>query len=464
MRKSWKVRVAGFLCILMAGSISAYGDVDISPHPAAVVAAREDYSNIAVSQVTDYVNIREQANTSSRIVGKIYNNCAAVIQETVEGEGGTWYRIQSGTVTGYIKAQYFITGEEAEKLAQSIRREFITVNAENLRLREQPNVNSAILTVLSQGARYVALGKEGGFYKVEVDADLIGYVSEEYCKTQVEFDQAVSLEEERQKAAEEAQRKRDAANAIAALQIARQTEGFNTGAGSTEVLIAANPESSNNSSQVSAPVLASVPGNSGAGSPPPGTGNGGASAPGVGNGGPSAPGTGNGGASAPGAGNRGPSAPGTGNGGPSTPGSGNGASVYGPGGTGVSVPGSSAVVSATRTAIVAYAKQFLGNPYVFGGSSLTDGTDCSGFTQAVFANFGITTGRSSRDQAVNGREIAIDAAQPGDLLFYASGNYINHVALYIGGGQVIHAANSTTGIVISPYNYRTPCKAVTFLE
>lgn len=444
MRKSWKVRVAGFLCILMAGSISAYGDVDISPHPAAVVAAREDYSNIAVSQVTDYVNIREQANTSSRIVGKIYNNCAAVIQETVEGEGGTWYRIQSGTVTGYIKAQYFITGEEAEKLAQSIRREFITVNAENLRLREQPNVNSAILTVLSQGARYVALGKEGGFYKVEVDADLIGYVSEEYCKTQVEFDQAVSLEEERQKAAEEAQRKRDAANAIAALQITRQTEGFNTGAGATEVLIAANPESSNNSPQVSAPVPASVPGNSGAGSPPPGAGNGGASAPGAGNGGPSAPGTGNGG--------------------PSTPGSGNGASVYGPGGTGVSVPGSSAVVSATRTAIVAYAKQFLGNPYVFGGSSLTDGTDCSGFTQAVFANFGITTGRSSRDQAVNGREIAIDAAQPGDLLFYASGNYINHVALYIGGGQVIHAANSTTGIVISPYNYRTPCKAVTFLE
>lgn len=127
-------------------------------------------------------------------------------------------------------------------------------------------------------------------------------------------------------------------------------------------------------------------------------------------------------------------------------------------------PGSSAVASAARTAIVAYAKQFLGNPYVYGGSSLTNGTDCSGFTQGVFANFGITTGRSSRDQAANGREIAIEAAQPGDLLFYASGSYINHVALYIGGGQVIHASNSTTGIIISPYNYRTPCKAVTFLD
>ena len=114
--------------------------------------------------------------------------------------------------------------------------------------------------------------------------------------------------------------------------------------------------------------------------------------------------------------------------------------------------------------MVAYAKQFLGNPYVYGGTSLTNGADCSGFTQAVFANFGITTGRSSRDQASKGREIAIDSVQPGDLLFYASGNTINHVALYIGGGQVIHASNATTGIVISPYNYRTPCKAVTFLD
>ena len=208
----------------LTGGITAYGDVSRSLHPVTIVTAQEDYSHIAVSQVTDYVNIREQASTSSRIVGKIYNNCAAVIQETVEGEGGTWYRIQSGTVTGYIKAQYFITGEAAEKLAQSIGREFVTVNTESLRLREQPDLSSNVLTLLSQGARYVVLGEEGNFYKVEVDADLVGYVSAEYCKTQVEFDQAVSLEEERQKLAEEAQRKQDAVNAIAALQLARQAE------------------------------------------------------------------------------------------------------------------------------------------------------------------------------------------------------------------------------------------------
>ena len=113
---------------------------------------------------------------------------------------------------------------------------------------------------------------------------------------------------------------------------------------------------------------------------------------------------------------------------------------------------------------MAYAKQFLGNPYLYGGTSLTEGADCSGFTQGVFAHFGITTGRSSRDQAEKGREIAISDVQPGDLLFYASGGTINHVALYIGGNEVIHASNPTTGITISPYNYRTPCKAVTFLD
>jgi cell wall-associated NlpC family hydrolase len=377
--------------------MSVHGEVGKSLHPVTVVTARESYSHIAVSQVTDYVNIREQANTSSRIVGKIYNNCAAVIEETVEGEGGSWYRIHSGTVSGYIKAQYFITGEEAEKLAQSIGREFATVNTGNLRLREQPDLNSNVLTILSQGARYVVLGEEGIFYKVEVDADLVGYVAQEYCQTEVEFDEAVSLEEERQRLAEENQRKQEAKNAIAAWEQVRQTEAMNSGSSASEMLIAANPVQSDNSHQASAPLPAAEPGAGGAVAGMPG-------------------------------------------------------------------PGAAAVVSATRTAIVAYARQFLGNPYVYGGTSLTNGADCSGFTQGVFANFGITTGRSSRDQAERGREIAIDAAQPGDLLFYASGNTINHVALYIGGGQVIHASNSTTGIIISPYNYRTPCKAVSFLD
>jgi cell wall-associated NlpC family hydrolase len=101
---------------------------------------------------------------------------------------------------------------------------------------------------------------------------------------------------------------------------------------------------------------------------------------------------------------------------------------------------------------------------VYGGTSLTNGADCSGFTMRIFEHFGIDTGRSSRDQAAKAKTISINDIQPGDLLFYASGDYINHVALYIGGGQIIHASNSKTGIIISTAYYRTPYKAATFLN
>ena len=146
-----------------------------------------------------------------------------------------------------------------------------------------------------------------------------------------------------------------------------------------------------------------------------------------------------------------------------------GGTMKGPGGgdgTGRSRSSGSqaAVANATRSAIVAYAKQFIGNPYVYGGTSLTNGADCSGFTMSIFAHFGISTGRSSRDQAAKGREIPVSDIQPGDLLFYASGSTINHVALYIGDGQIIHASTAKTGIKYAEYNYRTPCKAVTFLD
>lgn len=113
---------------------------------------------------------------------------------------------------------------------------------------------------------------------------------------------------------------------------------------------------------------------------------------------------------------------------------------------------------------MAYAKQFLGYPYVYGGDNLISGTDCSGFVMRIFEHFGINTGRNSREQAGNGRQIAIEAVQPGDLLFYASGDTINHVAIYIGGGQVIHSASERTGIIISPADYRTACRAVSFLD
>ena len=115
-------------------------------------------------------------------------------------------------------------------------------------------------------------------------------------------------------------------------------------------------------------------------------------------------------------------------------------------------------VSDIRVDLCQYAKQFLGNPYVWGGTSLTKGADCSGFVKSVFANFGVSLPRTSREQANTGSKISASDLQPGDLVFYAKGGRINHVAIYIGGGQVIHASSPKTGIKISSYNYRTPYK------
>ena len=344
------------------------------------------YDNIAISRVTNYVNVRAQASTGSEVVGKIYNNCAATILDTVDGEGGKWYHIQSGSVTGYIKAQYFVTGEEASKIAREVGTTYAKVtNTSTLRLRETPSLEGKTLDLLSADAEYEVIGEEGDFAKISVDNDLVGYVYKDYITTQVDFKQAVSVAEEQQQKAEEEKLKQEANAAIENLeQVKKKAEEESRAAETTAAAKEATTAS------------------------------------GVGPGG-------------------------------------------GPGTGGTSSSGNE-VTNATRSAVVAYAKQFLGNPYVYGGTSLTNGADCSGFTMSVFAHFGISTGRSSRDQAAKGKEVAVSAVQPGDLLFYASGNYINHVALYIGNGQVIHASTAKSGIKISPSNYRTPCKAVSFLN
>lgn len=388
------------------------------------------YDDIAISKISGHVNIRSGANTSSEVLGKIYNDSAARILDTVEGEEGTWYEIQSGSVKGYIKAEYFVTGKEAEEKAKAVGTEYGTVvGTPTLRLRQSPDLTSKTLTLLSEGASYVVLEEEGDFLKVAVDSDLEGYVYKEYMKTEVEMPQAVSNEEEAAKKAEEERLKKEAEEAMKELEEAKEaqkakattaaetvretqkettqkattqqeTTKKETTAAQTVGIIDANPEKGEDQT-VAAPTTQketqketekSTQENKGPGSD----------------------------------------------------------------------SGSSDVDSATRNAVIAYAKQFLGNPYKYGGTSLTNGADCSGFVMSVFSHFGISTGRSSRDQAGKGREIPVDSVQPGDLLFYASGGYINHVGIYIGGGQIIHASNPSTGICLAPSNYRTPCKAVTF--
>lgn len=121
-------------------------------------------------------------------------------------------------------------------------------------------------------------------------------------------------------------------------------------------------------------------------------------------------------------------------------------------------------VSDVRVDLVEYAKQFVGNPYVWGGTSLTKGADCSGFVLSIFKKYGITLSHHAATQATEGTKISSSDLLPGDLVFYGnSSGSINHVAIYIGGGQVIHASSPKTGIRISNVNYRTPVKYVRVL-
>lgn len=423
-------------------------------------AASSSYDNIAVSKVSGSVNIRTEANTTSSVTGKIYNDCAATILDTVEGEGGKWYKIQSGSVTGYIKSEYFVTGQKAETKAKEVGKTYGTVvDTTSLRLRESPDLTSKTLTLLSEGAQYSVVGQEGDFLKVSVDTDLEGYVFKDYMKTSVEFNKAVSVEEEKAKEEDEAKRKEEADKAIKELEAVKKAESKaaetkaettaskkETAAAKAETtaapkaetqketaketeaavkVIAANPEKAEDVT-VAAPTVkqetkaetkietkaetkAETIVEAKTETKPEG----------------------------PGTKKETSSSKST---------------------------ESSSVETASRTALIAYAQQFLGNPYVYGGTSLTKGADCSGFVMSVFSHFGISTGRSSRDQAARGKTISVSEVKPGDLLFYASGSYINHVGIYVGNGKIIHSSTPATGICYAPSNYRTPCKAVTFFD
>lgn len=121
--------------------------------------------------------------------------------------------------------------------------------------------------------------------------------------------------------------------------------------------------------------------------------------------------------------------------------------------------GGSVAYNPTGAAVASYACQFVGNPYVWGGTSLTNGADCSGFTQSVMANFGISIPRTAAAQSGSGTPVDLSEIQPGDLLFYSGDGGIGHVTIYMGNGQVVHASNPSTGITISSYGYRTPVSA-----
>lgn len=335
------------------------------------------YDSIAMSQVNNYVNVRTEPNTDSEIIGKIYNNCAATIIATE----GDWYKIESGNCTGYIKSDYFVTGEEAKAIAIECGYVNATVTTETLNVRDGQGTDNKLLTQLPEGGVFDVIEYGDGWVYLNVDEDIQGWVSMDYVDISVKFDTAITLEEEQAKIEEEERRAEEARKAERIAREAKEAEEARKAAQSQS-----GSSSSNGNSSTSVTIKVSE-------------------------------------------------------------------------GTDTSSS------SALRNAVVAYALQFVGNPYVYGGSSLTNGTDCSGFTMSVYANFGYSLPHQSGSQSGCGTRVSLDSLLPGDLLFYTNGgSSIGHVALYIGNGQVVHASTPSTGIKISSANYRTPLCAVRIIN
>ena len=312
-------------------------------------AEEELFRNLVIAQVNAYVNVRSIPSEEGEILGKLYNNSVGTFLEEENG----WYKITSGTVTGYVKAEYCVTGEAAVEIAKAVGTRIATVTTQTLFVRMEPTTESGILGMLPEAEELLVLEETEGWAKVDVEEGE-GWVSTDYVSLHSEFVQAESREEEAARLAkeeEERRKAREAAAAAAAAQNNNNNEGGNTA----------------------------------------------------------------------------PSAP-------------------------AQQPASYAVGEGSEmgVAVADYALQFVGNPYVYGGTSLTNGADCSGFVMSVYANFGVSLPHSSASDRTQGYAVdGLENAQPGDLICYSG-----HVALYIGNGQIVHASNSKTGIIVSGAGYR----------
>lgn len=360
-----------------------------------------EYANVGISIAADYVNIRKKPDTDAEIVGKLYRGSAATIMKTE----GDWVYIKSGSVSGYIMKDYLAIGYSAEKLIDQFGTKYVTVTTDTLKVREKMNTDCTVLTLLAQDETYEVEKVEDQWVKITVDDDTSGYVSKDYVKVSVKFKKAVSIEEER-----EEQRRKEAAEAAE-----RQQQ--------RQVKAAANDDNDSSSSKSSSSGKSSSSSSSSKSSSSHKSSSGGG-------------------------GNAGKSS------GKSNSSGGGGRT--GSSSSGASSDGGSALGSGDGSVIAAYGLKFVGNPYRYGGTSLTNGTDCSGFTMSIFKKFGISLPRTSSEQSRTGKKISVSDARAGDLIFYGSGGHVSHVALCIGGGRVVHASNRKDGIKTSNIYYRTP--------
>lgn len=371
------------------------------PEPTSTPKPKSEYDNIGISVAADYVNVRKRPNTDSKVVGKLYRGSAATIVKTV----GDWVKIRSGQVEGYIKSDYLAIGFSAEKLVDKFGTKIATINTETLKVREAKNTDCAVLTLVSGEESFEILREDKEWVKIMVDGDTKGFVSKEYVDISVKFKKAVSIEEEREEARKKAAAAAAAARADMEAQQSSQSSSSNQSSGSSSSKSNSSNNNSSSNSHKSSSSNKSSSNKSGSSNKSSGSSN---------------------------------------------------KSSGSSGGGNSSNSGGSVVGSGDGSSIASYALQFVGNPYVYGGSSLTHGTDCSGFSQSVFRKFGISLPRTSGEQSTVGKKISVSSARAGDLIFYARNGHVNHVAICIGGGRVVHASNPSTGITTSNINYRTP--------
>lgn len=308
-----------------------------------VEAVKEDYSNLVIADVNDYVNVRSLPSEEGEIVGKLYDDSVGDFLEEVNG----WYKIESGNCVGYVKAEYCVTGEAANELAKEVGRRTAIVTTETLNVRKEPNTEAVVIGQVPFEEVLTVTDEAGGWIQIKIEEGY-GYVSAEYVTLSTEFVKAESREEENERLAkEEAERQ-------AALEASRKAQEAAAQAAAEEAA----------KIQEAAAELGYTDGNLG-------------------------------------------------------------------------------------QQVADFALQFVGNPYVYGGTSLTNGADCSGFTLAVYSNFGVSLPHSAAAQNKKGSNVgSVANAVPGDLIYYSG-----HIGIYIGNEQIVHASNSRTGIIVSNVYY-----------
>ena len=434
-------------CILAAGfTMNMVG---------AVGAADAEKGELIFAQCEEYINVRSEADENSEVVAKLYNDGSATVEET---EDNGWYKIRSGNAEGYVKAEYFATGEQAKEIADQVAYNVAVVNAEALNIRTAPSEESDVIDVAEQSQELEVVDTSGDWATVALGNDVYGFIHPDYCEYKTYYPTAVTLEEEA--AREEAMRRAEEAKAQAAEE-ASYEEAADSGEEVSEDISYSEESVSPDTSYDDGSVSPDTSYDDGSASTDTSYDNG-------------STGTDtsydNGSTGTDMSYDNGSTGTDTSydNGSTGTDTSYDNGSTgtdtsYDNGNTGTdTTTDSSASDSSLGQQIADYAVQFVGNPYVYGGTSLTNGTDCSGFTMSVMANFGIGLARTAADQSYGGTSVAISDIMPGDLLFYSDGSGISHVALYIGGGQIVHAATESQGIIISNYNYDTPVCAARY--